>query len=52
MHENAWTCDMQTKIHHGLNLIQTYHTTLQKSKETSKCMKHCYNVNVMQYMMI
>ena len=51
MHENTWTCDMQTKIHHGFNPIQTYqHTSFQQSKYTSKCMKHCYNTNVMQCM--
>ena len=25
--ENAWTCDMQKKMHHGLNPIQTYQHT-------------------------
>ena len=24
---NAWTCDMQNKLHHGLSPIQTYHHT-------------------------
>ena len=34
--ENAWTCDMQKKLHHGLNPIQTYQHT--NSLHTSKCM--------------
>ena len=33
---NAWACDMQKKLHHGLSPIQTYqHTNI---KHTSKCM--------------
>ena len=35
--ENAWTYDMQNKLHHGLNLIQTYQHT--KRLHTSKCMR-------------
>ena len=33
---NAWTCDMQNKLHHGLSPIQTYQHT--NSLHTSKCM--------------
>ena len=34
---NAWTCDMQNKLHHGLSPIQTYqHTNIF---HTSKCMR-------------
>ena len=33
---NAWTCDMQNKLHHGLSPIQTYQHT--NKKHTSKCM--------------
>ena len=34
---NAWTCDMQKKMHHGLSPIQTYqHTSIL---HTFKCMK-------------
>ena len=33
---NAWTCDMQNKIHHGLNPIQPYQHT--NNLHTSKCM--------------
>ena len=34
---NAWTCDMQNKLHHGLSPIQTYqHTNIL---HTSKCMR-------------
>ena len=25
---NAWTCDMQSKLHHGLNPIQSYQHTI------------------------
>ena len=35
--ENAWTCDMQKKLHHGLSPIQTYQYT--NSLHTPKCMK-------------
>ena len=34
---NAWTCDMQNKLHHGLSPIQTYQHT--NRLHTSKCMK-------------
>ena len=34
---NAWTCDMQKKLYHGLSPIQTYQHT--NSLHTSKCMK-------------
>ena len=34
---NAWTCDMQIKLHHGLSPIQTYQHT--NKLHTSKCMK-------------
>ena len=34
---NAWTCDMQNQLHHGLSLIQTYQHT--NRLHTSKCMK-------------
>ena len=34
---NAWTCDMQNKLHHGLNPIQTYQHT--NKLHTSKCMR-------------
>ena len=34
---NAWTCDMQKKLRHGLSPIQTYQRT--NSLHTSKCMK-------------
>ena len=34
---NAWTCDMQNKLHHGLNPIQTYHHT--NRLHTFKCMR-------------
>ena len=33
---NAWTCDMQKKLHHGLIPIQTYQHT--NSLHTFKCM--------------
>ena len=33
---NAWTCDMQKKLHHKLSPIQTYQHTI--SLHTSKCM--------------
>ena len=33
---NAWTCDMQKKLHHGLSLIQSYQHTI--NLHTSKCM--------------
>ena len=35
--ENAWTGDMQKKLHHGLSPIQTYQHT--NSLHTPKCMK-------------
>ena len=34
---NAWTCDMQSKLHHGLSPIQSYQHTI--SLHTSKCMR-------------
>ena len=34
---NAWTCDMQNKLHHGLSPIQTYQHP--NRLHTSKCMK-------------
>ena len=34
---NAWTCDMQNKLHHGLSPIQTYQHT--NRFHTSKCMR-------------
>ena len=34
---NTWICDMQKKLHHGLNSIQTYQHT--NKLHTSKCMK-------------
>ena len=34
---NAWTCDMQNKLHHRLNPIQTYQHT--NRLHTSKCMR-------------
>ena len=34
---NAWTCDMQNKLHHGLNPIQTNQHT--NRLHTSKCMR-------------
>ena len=34
---NAWICDMQKKLHHGLSPIQTYQHT--NRLHTSKCMK-------------
>ena len=34
---NAWTCDMQNKLHHGLSPIQNYQHT--NNLHTSKCMK-------------
>ena len=34
---NAWTCDMQNKLHHGLSPIQTYPHT--NRLHTSKCMR-------------
>ena len=33
---NAWTCDMQSKLHHGLSPIQSYQHTI--NLHTSKCM--------------
>ena len=33
---NAWTCDIQKKLHHGLSLIQSYQHTI--NLHTSKCM--------------
>ena len=33
---NAWTCDMQKKLHHGLSPIQSYLHTI--NLHTSKCM--------------
>ena len=33
---NAWICDMQKKLHHGLSLIQSYQHTI--NLHTSKCM--------------
>ena len=33
---NAWTCDMQKKLHHGLSPIQSYQHT--NRLHTSKCM--------------
>ena len=33
---NAWTCDMQKKLHHGLSPIQSYQHTI--NLHTSKCM--------------
>ena len=35
--ENAWTCDMQKKLHHELSPIQTYQHT--NNLHTPKCMK-------------
>ena len=35
--ENAWTCDMQKKLHHELSSIQTYQHT--NNLHTPKCMK-------------
>ena len=35
--ENAWTCDMQKILHHGLSPIQIYQHT--NSFHTPKCMK-------------
>ena len=34
---NAWTCDMQNKLHHGLSPIQTYQHT--NRFHTFKCMR-------------
>ena len=34
---NAWTCDMQNKLHHRLSPIQTYQHT--NRLHTSKCMR-------------
>ena len=34
---NAWTCDMQKKLYHGLSPIQTYQHT--NRLHTSKCMR-------------
>ena len=40
---NAWTCDMQKKMHHRLSPIQTYSTHLNT-------WQYHYNANVMQCM--
>ena len=42
---NAWTCDMQNKLHHGLSPIQTYQQT-DSSTHLNAC-QYCYNANVM-----
>ena len=45
---NAWTCDMQKKLHHGLSPIKSYQHTI--NLHTSKCMIICYNAYVVQCM--
>ena len=45
---NAWTCDVQKKLHHRLSPIQSYQHTI--NLHTSKCMIICYNAYVVQCM--
>ena len=48
---NAWTCDMQKKLHHGLNPIQTYQYTSSSTCITQlNAWKYSYNAHGMQCM--
>ena len=48
MHWNAWTCDMQRKLHHGLSPIQTYQYII--SCTHLNAYQYCYNAHEMQCM--